>query len=271
MPLSEDFSWGMIRIVDRLRVTNEYLTFGGRLDAGLVDDAIVAAFTSTAPLLRRGGHSQGWDAGADLVGAFFGRLMIAVDYRPGFEAAIGDASPIARYAAFVRDCAERRRAVSSAGAEDRLTSLIRHEVIRLRRDQALRLGGPRVDCWNRPRRLDPPSASGAERLWVRGTRTGRPRQTEQIALTELDAEGKQGVPFRLGVLGDQARSRRQGEVAQADDQLDGAPRRGHGASGPASTNAGRGHVAQAGEPGTGVVHREPDVGPSRASEVRKAA
>lgn len=136
MPLSEDFSWGMIRIVDRLRVTNEYLTFGGRLDAGLVDDAIVAAFTSTAPLLRRGGHSQGWDAGADLVGAFFGRLMIAVDYRPGFEAAIGDASPIARYAAFVRDCAERRRAVPSTGAEDRLTSLIRHEAIRLRRDQA---------------------------------------------------------------------------------------------------------------------------------------
>ena len=83
MPLSEDFSWGMIRLVDRLRVTNEYLTFGGRLDAAMVDDAIVAAFTSPAPLLRRGGHSQGWDAGADLVGAFFGRLMVAVDYQPG--------------------------------------------------------------------------------------------------------------------------------------------------------------------------------------------
>ena len=62
--------------------------------------------------------------------------MIAVDYRPGFEATIGDASPLVRYAAFVRDCAERRRAVPSAGAEDRLTSLIRHEAIRLRRDQA---------------------------------------------------------------------------------------------------------------------------------------
>ena len=58
-----------------------------------VDDAIVVAFTSPAPLLRRGGHSQGWDAGADLVGAFFARLMVAVDYRPGFEAAIADASP----------------------------------------------------------------------------------------------------------------------------------------------------------------------------------
>jgi hypothetical protein len=136
MPLSEDFSWGMIRIVDRLRVTNEYLTFGGRLDAGSVDDAIVAAFTSPAPLLRRGGHSQGWDAGADLVGAFFARMMIAVDYRPGFEAAISVAGPIARYAAFVRDCVERRRALPSADVEDRLTSLIRQEAVRLRRDQS---------------------------------------------------------------------------------------------------------------------------------------
>src|SRR5262249_40221280 len=28
MPRSEDFSWGLIRLVDRLNVTNEYLTFG---------------------------------------------------------------------------------------------------------------------------------------------------------------------------------------------------------------------------------------------------
>jgi hypothetical protein len=136
MPLTRDFSWGMIRIADRLRVTNEYLSFGGRLDAGTVDDAIVAAFTSPAPLLRRGGHSQGWDAGADLVGAFFARLMVAIDYVPGFETAIGDVSPLVRYAAFVRDCVERRRTAPSPGAEDRLTSLIRHEAIRLRRDQA---------------------------------------------------------------------------------------------------------------------------------------
>ena len=59
MPRSEDFSWGLIRLVDRLRVTNEYLTFGGHLDAAAVDEIVVAAFASPAPLLRRGGHSQG--------------------------------------------------------------------------------------------------------------------------------------------------------------------------------------------------------------------
>lgn len=135
MPLSEDFSWGMIRIVDRLRVTNEYLTFGGRLDAGSVDDAVVAAFTSPAPLLRRGGHSQGWDAGADMVGAFFARQMVAVDYVPGFEASIADASPIARYAAFVRDTEARRRADRVSDDDAGLARLIRHEAVRLRSER----------------------------------------------------------------------------------------------------------------------------------------
>ena len=134
MPLSEDFSWGLIRIVDRLRVTNEYLTFGGRLDAGSVDDAIVAAFTSPAPLLRRGGHSQGWDAGADMVGAFFARQMVAIDYVPGFEAAIADASPIARYASFIHDTEARRHADRVSDDDSDLARLLRHEAVRLRVD-----------------------------------------------------------------------------------------------------------------------------------------
>src|SRR5690349_3544812 len=58
MPRSEAFSWGSIRLVDRLRVTNDYVTFGGRLDAAEVEDAVVAAFASPVPILRRGGHSQ---------------------------------------------------------------------------------------------------------------------------------------------------------------------------------------------------------------------
>jgi hypothetical protein len=33
MPLTIEFSWGLIRITDRLKVTNEYLTLGGSLRA----------------------------------------------------------------------------------------------------------------------------------------------------------------------------------------------------------------------------------------------
>jgi hypothetical protein len=109
LPFETDFSWGLIRIMDRLRVTNEYLTFGGHLSVDLVGDAAVAAFVSPAPLLRRGGHSQGWDPGAETLGAFFGRFLLAVDYTPGFEGNAAEADPIARYAAFVGDAMTRYR------------------------------------------------------------------------------------------------------------------------------------------------------------------
>jgi hypothetical protein len=133
MPQSQDIAWGLIRLVDRLGVSNEYLTFGGHLDAASVDDVVVAAFTSPAPLLRRGGHSQGVDPGADSVGAFFGRLMVAVDFTPGFEAEFARADPLTRYAAFVRDGLDRRHARANAGPiDDELTRLLRTERTRLR-------------------------------------------------------------------------------------------------------------------------------------------
>lgn len=133
MPRSQDYSWGLIRLVDRLGISNEYMTFGGHLDAALIDDVVVAAFASPAPLLRRGGHSQGWDTGADAIGGFFGRMMVAIDFKPGFEALFADSAPMTRYAAFVRDTDQRRRtARRSAPVDDELGRLIRQEATRLR-------------------------------------------------------------------------------------------------------------------------------------------
>ena len=37
LPIDHPFSWGTIRIVDRLEVRNEYVTFGGRLSAARID------------------------------------------------------------------------------------------------------------------------------------------------------------------------------------------------------------------------------------------
>jgi hypothetical protein len=134
MPRSEPFAWGLVRLVDRFGITNEYLTFGGDLDAALIDGVVVVVFTSPAPLVRRGGHSQGWDAGADVIGAFFGRLMVAVDYLPAFEARCSEASPLSRYAAFVRDTQRRhRRAQVSTPVDDELCQLVRQEAARLQR------------------------------------------------------------------------------------------------------------------------------------------
>jgi len=133
MPRSEDFSWGMVRLVDRLGVANEYLTFGGHLDAALIDDVVVAAFASPAPLLRRGGQSQGWDDGADAIGGFFARMMVAVDLKPGFERSFAAAEPLTRYAAFVRDSDQRQQGhQGSTTPDDPIGRLVRHEATRLR-------------------------------------------------------------------------------------------------------------------------------------------
>jgi hypothetical protein len=135
MPLDATFAWGQVRIVDRLGVSNEWLTFGGSVSAALVDDMIAVVLVSPAPLLRRGGHSQGWDQGADSLGAFFGRLMVAVDYAPGFEGLAAAATPLARYAAFLADLSARlERSPDLRTTEPALWHLIDHEARRLQHD-----------------------------------------------------------------------------------------------------------------------------------------
>ena len=135
LPVSADFSWGLIRLVDRLAVTNEYLTFGGHLSAQAVDGDVICVFGSPAPLVRRGGHSQGWDHGAECVGAFFGRLLLAVDVIPGFEPKLSAASPLERYAAFVADAAARFRASPAIrDCHPELWALLRAEAAALATD-----------------------------------------------------------------------------------------------------------------------------------------
>jgi len=70
----------------------------------------VAVFTSPAPQLRRGGHSQGWDHGAEALGAFFGRVRAAVGGGSPFEARAASADPLTWYAAFLADFLPRYRA-----------------------------------------------------------------------------------------------------------------------------------------------------------------
>jgi hypothetical protein len=133
MPLRTDVSWGEIRIVDRLGESNGYLGFGGRCDADLIDDDVIVEFTSRAPILRRGGHSQGWDLGADAVGAFFGRLLVTVDYVPGFEERLAHATPLTRYAAFIQDAERRDRNMPISALELRpFSATVRTEASRLR-------------------------------------------------------------------------------------------------------------------------------------------
>ena len=134
-PFVAGVSWGEIRIVDRLGVANRYVSFGGRCDADRIDDSVIVAFTSSAPILRRGGHSQGWDEGADAVGAFFGRLLVTVDYVPGFEQRLATATPLSRYAAFIADADTRDRDLPVTALDARpFAATVRTEARRLRRE-----------------------------------------------------------------------------------------------------------------------------------------
>ena len=97
----------------------------------------VAVLVSSAPILRRGGHSQGWDEAAVDLGAYFGRLLIAVDYVAGFEARMAEATPLARYGAFIVGLADALPAVGRCYGRPIPTvwTLLGCEEERLRRDQ----------------------------------------------------------------------------------------------------------------------------------------
>jgi hypothetical protein len=104
LPLQGGYSWGKIEVVDRLGVENAFVTMGGHMLADRVadDDEVVAAiFRSEAPILRMGGHSQAADVVALEMAAFFGRMMVPIDFHPGAEEALAAADPMTRYAAFV--------------------------------------------------------------------------------------------------------------------------------------------------------------------------
>lgn len=135
-PAEQPFSWGRIRIVDRLRVENDFLAFGGVLRMADPEPTTrLLQFHSPAPILRAAGHSQGVDELTDEVGAFFGRLMAPIDFQPGAEALVGAAEPLTLYAAFAQD-AWRRFAATRQGAEaePELAQWARSEGHRLERE-----------------------------------------------------------------------------------------------------------------------------------------
>jgi hypothetical protein len=130
---SQPFSWGRIRIVDRLGVQNDWLAFGGTIRVVDLDPTTrLVQFHAPAPIYRWAGHSQGLDWLTDEVGAFFGRLMVPIDFVPGAERLVGQTDPLALYAAFTQDAWRRFAAtVREREAEPELAAWARREGHRL--------------------------------------------------------------------------------------------------------------------------------------------
>jgi hypothetical protein len=107
-PLAAEYSWGLITLMDRLDVVNQFLSFGGALRAAIAPDATVLVdFSSRAPIVRGSGHSQTVDPLSAEVGAFFGRIKVPIDFVPGAEALVGKAAPRALYCAFIQNVRDR--------------------------------------------------------------------------------------------------------------------------------------------------------------------
>jgi hypothetical protein len=137
VPQQRPFSWGRLRVTDRIPVSNQFLTFGGTLLVDAVSAAeTLAAFTSRAPIVRWAGHSQGVDPLVDEIGAFFGRLMVPIDFQADAEQRIGAAEPEALYAAFLHDALTRLRPGGHLrDAYPDLANQIAHEANRLAHDK----------------------------------------------------------------------------------------------------------------------------------------
>jgi hypothetical protein len=136
VPASRPWSWGPIRVTDRVPVSNGFLGFGGTLLIDAADPtATYLAFTSRAPIVRWAGHSQGVDSLVDEIGAFFARLMVPVDYQPEAESRIAAADPEALYSVFIGHSVERlHRSRQLREADPRTAGWLEHEGYRLARD-----------------------------------------------------------------------------------------------------------------------------------------
>ncbi len=114
MPVDRPVAWGRVQVIDRIPVANQFLTFGGRLRARVIDPTtILCSISSPAPIVRWSGHSQGTDLLTDEIGAFLARLRIPIDFQPGAEALVGRTSPLGLYAAMLAESLPRLRRSSS--------------------------------------------------------------------------------------------------------------------------------------------------------------
>ena len=128
-----EFSWGEIRIVDRLGAQNVFAAFGGGIETRRFDSTRILLFSSQAPIVARGGHSQEWGAESHEIDAHIACMRAAAVPGSDLERRLAAASPVARYASFLvtriasASAGERRAGWSKADQ-----ALLRAEGRRLR-------------------------------------------------------------------------------------------------------------------------------------------
>jgi hypothetical protein len=136
-PRSRRVLWGHVHVIDRVPVENRFLCLGGELRAATIDPNLaVLDLRSPGPIVPWGGHSQGSHTLASEIGAFFGRLITAVDFQRGAEAHLAAAPPDALYAAFLSDARPRLQGVArTLGLEQDTVAWLQRETVRVREEE----------------------------------------------------------------------------------------------------------------------------------------
>jgi len=118
IPRRGTFTWGTIRVIDRLEAFNSFLSFGGDVTVTALDaDTTIVVFESPVPIVRSTGHSQSVDPLTGEVGAFFARIKVPIEFTPGVEQRIAAMSPRGLHGAMVA-ALQRRYAHAEALREE---------------------------------------------------------------------------------------------------------------------------------------------------------
>jgi hypothetical protein len=130
---SSVYSWGTIKVIDRVAAIGRFVSFGGSL-GGIRDGTLSAAlFRSEAPILAVGGRADAGDPLAASVVGFFARLSAACSADAQLARDVSAMTPLAVYAAYLARALELCAgdlAASMAPAGQR--SMMRSELCRLR-------------------------------------------------------------------------------------------------------------------------------------------
>jgi hypothetical protein len=129
------YSWGTIKVIDRVAAVNRFVSFGGSLSV-VHDGALGAAlFRSDAPILAVSGRGEAGDPLAASVLGFFARLAAACGADCALARDVSAMDPLVIYGAYlVRALALYSGQHTAPTAPPRLQTVLRSELSRLGHD-----------------------------------------------------------------------------------------------------------------------------------------
>lgn len=127
-PSGARYSWGVIKVIDRVGAVNRFVSFGGALNVVHDGGLHAALFRSDAPILALSGRGEAGDPLASSVVGFFARLSAACGADPGLARAVSGMDPMAVYAAFLARALELYGGhLAAQGLSPRVLALMRSE------------------------------------------------------------------------------------------------------------------------------------------------